>query len=125
VGKIPVVQGRINGKRAFFLIDTGASCSLLNESASPHFGFGSFVLVDHQLTGLGGRANFNQAVDCLVEFGPLRITHRAFRTRNLDHLAEAIKQSESIEVAGIIGSDIFNQYGITIDFKHNLICFNR
>jgi hypothetical protein len=125
VGKIPVVQGRINGKRAFFIIDTGASCSILNESGSLHFGFGTYALVNHRLTGLGGNTNINQAVNCVVEFGPLRIAHRTFRTRQLDHITDLIKQNENIEIAGILGSDIFNRYGITIDFKHNLICFNQ
>jgi hypothetical protein len=125
VGKIPVIQGKINGKSAFFIIDTGASCSILNESAALRFGFGSYALGDYHLTGLGGNAKINQAINCTVEIGPLTITHRKFRARDLDELAQIIKRDENIEIAGILGSDILNQYGLTIDFKHSLICFNR
>jgi hypothetical protein len=125
VGKIPVVSGKINGKNAYFIIDTGASCSILNQSGSVHYGFAHLAHAGDQVTGLGGKVDIHQAVNCLVEFGPLKLRHMSFRTKNLDYLTDIIKQQESITIDGIIGSDILNRYGISIDFKHNLICFNQ
>jgi hypothetical protein len=125
IGKIPIIEGKINGKRALFIVDTGASCSILNQTGSVHFGFGYLTHAGQNVYGLGGNAKINQVVNCAVEFGPLKIRNLTFRTNPLDYLTEAIREHEKIEIAGIIGSDIFNRYGITIDFKHNLICFNR
>lgn len=123
IGRIPVVEGKINGKRAYFIIDTGASCSILNQSVSDRFGFKSFVKSDEHVVALEGQARMNHAFNCLVEVGPLRLKNVIFRTKCMDNFVSVIQTHENIEIAGIIGSDIFNRYGIAINFKSNTITF--
>lgn len=123
VGRIPVVEGKINGKRAYFIIDTGASCSILNQSVSDRFGFKSFIRNDEHVMGLHGEAKINQAFNCKVEVGPLKLSNVVFRTKHMDSFVSVIQSHENIEIAGIIGSDIFNRYGIAINFKSNTISF--
>jgi hypothetical protein len=120
---IPVIQGRINGKRAYFIIDTGASCSILNQSVADRFGFKYFATLEGSVAGFGGTAKVNQAFNCIIEFGPLRICNVIFHTRHLDDLAAVIQDQEHIDIAGIIGSDIFKRYKIGIDYKTNTITF--
>jgi hypothetical protein len=122
-GRIPVAEGKINGKKAFFIIDTGASCSILNESASEHFGFKYFLKIDDHVFGLSGRAKTNQAFNYVIEFGPHKITQVVFRTKHMNDLAAVIREAESIDIAGIIGSDVLYRYKITIDFRNNTILF--
>jgi hypothetical protein len=120
---IPVVEGRINGKRAYFIIDTGASCSILNQSVADRFGFKFFAAVNGNVAGFGGTAKISQVFNCVIEFGPLRIGNVPFHTRQMDDLASVIWDQEFIEIAGIIGSDIFKRYEIGIDYKTNTITF--
>jgi hypothetical protein len=120
---IPVIQGRINGKRAYFIIDTGASCSILNQSVADRFGFKYFATLEGNVAGFGGSAKVSQAFNCVIEFGPLRIGNVIFHTRHLDDLAAVIQEQEHIDIAGIIGSDIFRRYKIGINYKTNTITF--
>jgi hypothetical protein len=123
IGRIPVIEGKINGKRAFFIIDTGASCSILDEGVSEKFGFNFGARADERVHSLAGEARMHKAFDCVVEVGPLRLQHGVFRTRQLQELASAIRKHDEVDIAGIIGSDIFNKYRMSIDFKRNTILF--
>jgi predicted aspartyl protease len=123
IGRIPVIEGKINGKRAYFIIDTGASCSILNQSVSERFGFKSFARDDEHVMALEGQAKMNHAFNCIVEVGPLRLKNVIFRTKCMDSFVNVIQTHENIEIAGIIGSDIFNRYGIAINFRSNTITF--
>jgi hypothetical protein len=123
IGRIPVVEGKINGKKAYFIIDTGASVSILNDVAADHFGFRSIAVRNQSVLGLGGQAKLNDAVHAVVEFGPLRLNGITFRTKHMADFVAMIKEIENIEIAGIIGGDVFDRYNITIDFKKCRILF--
>jgi hypothetical protein len=124
IGQIPVIEGTINGKSAYFIIDTGASCSILNESRATEYGFTfNSVHTNDHLTGLSGDVKINRALDCDIEIGPLKIKNVIFHSRSIDFLIKVVQENGNINLAGIIGSDILNRYNITIDFKKNLISF--
>jgi hypothetical protein len=123
VGQIPVIEGTINGKRAFFIVDTGASCSILDESVSERFDFNFIVKTNSNVYGLGGQANINQAFDVVVKIGPLTINHRKFRTKRLDYLTSVINRNEGVKIAGLIGSDILNYYNVAINFRNGTLSF--
>ena len=123
IGKIPIVEGKINGKRAYFIIDTGASISLLNESEASHFGFGSYSSTNQSLVGFSGSAAINEAYNCRVEFGSMIIHGVTFKARCLNDFTAAIRQHEGVNISGIIGSDVFNKYQITIDYRNNIISY--
>lgn len=123
IGRIPVVEGKINGKKAYFIVDTGASVSILNDLVSDHFGFRSISCREQSVLGLGGQANLKDAIHAVVEVGPLRIKNVTFRTKHMADFVAMIKRDENLEIAGIIGGDVFDLYNITIDFKTNRISF--
>lgn len=124
ISEIPVIEGRINGKQAYFIVDTGASCSILNESRSQQFGF-TFKNRNAAdlVTGLGGEAVISLVYNCQIELGPLKIRSITFHAKPIDYLTRLIHNNEKIDVAGIIGSDILNRYDIIIDFGANAIRF--
>lgn len=125
VALIPVIEGKINGKRAYFIVDTGASCSILNESVAKHFGFASEMSLNEQLMGLSGAARIKTAYSYSIEIGPLRIRNIIFRTRKIDELVDAIENTEKITIAGIIGADVLKKYQMGIDFGNNKITFQH
>lgn len=123
IGHIPVVEGKINGKKAFFIIDTGASVSILDESVAEHFGFRLLYSSEQQIIGFTGLASISPVKNCIVELGVLTIRNVAFKTLDLNPLAKVVRQHENIEIAGILGADFFSRYCIKIDFRRNLISY--
>lgn len=123
ISHIPVVEGRINGKVAYFIVDTGASCSILNESAAKHFGFKTIIADNEHLMGLNGAAKIKTAYDYAIKLGPLQIKSLIFRTRKIDELVDVIRNNDRISIAGIIGSDVLKKYQMGIDFRTNKISF--
>jgi hypothetical protein len=123
VNKIPVVEGKINGKKAYFIIDTGASISLLNETEANKFGFRFFTSEGLEVHGLGGNGQINEATHCQVEFGSLKIRGLKFHTKQLNEVVRVIRQNEDIEIAGIIGANVIDYYGVTIDYRNRKIYY--
>jgi hypothetical protein len=124
IGMIPVIEGKINGKRAFFIVDTGASCSLLNEQSAHRYGFKYRARSDEQVVGLNGQAKINMAFDYDVQLGSVNLKQAVFKTRHLSELANIIREKDHIDVAGIIGADILKRYGMVIDFNSNTVLFH-
>lgn len=124
IKKIPVIEGKINGKRALFIVDTGASVSILNESLSKRFGFKYVSTPSSQrVLGLGGDAAVRLAFNCDVEFGDIRVSGIRFHSQPLGEVVKAIREHEQIEIAGIIGGNIIQRYGITINYRNSTISF--
>jgi hypothetical protein len=121
LGHIPVAQGKINGKLAYFIIDTGASCSILDEELATRYGFKLIMQGGHDVLGLGGQAKLKLIRDCLVEIGPLKFSN--FHSKPLGYLTSVIQEDKAVCISGIIGADVLNRYSLKIDFRNNLLCF--
>ncbi len=90
VGRIPVIEARLNGKPAAFIIDTGASVSILNTSEAAFYGFEVSTLQSDavDVTGFSGVSQIHNAGRCTIEIGSLRITHLRFRSRDMPRLCQ-------------------------------------
>jgi hypothetical protein len=120
VNRVPVVSGRINGKQAWFIVDTGASVSVLNASEARHFGFQVANTVYHEarsINGLGGRSNIYKVSGCDLEIGQLSLKYIAWQGQDMHALFQAIHDNEEIRIAGIIGSDVLSKYRISIHYN--------
>lgn len=124
VKNIPVIEGRLNGKPALFIIDTGASVSILNKSDSRRFGFRCTDSAGHHVAGLGGgNSEMNLAINCEVEFGTMKLRNVRFHAKGLGRVVSVISAHEGVRITGIIGANIIEQYKITIDYKNRTISF--
>jgi hypothetical protein len=120
---IPVIRATINDKEAWFIIDTGASATLVNMSMARYFG-----LTDHtdlqkgelEINGLGGVVSF-RASTCKIGIGPLVVRHRVLRSAHLDGLFSTICNSEKISIGGILGTDLLMQYHISVNYDTRTI----
>src|SRR5690606_10877900 len=121
-GTIPLVLVRLNGKRAYFIVDTGASVSILNEQDARYFGF-RVRMEDKAMVGFGGMTGLNRVVSSTVEIGALTLKDFPFACQNLDHIAEVFEEHNSIKVAGVIGSDIFRKYGVNINYRDRTLSY--
>lgn len=123
VNKVPVVKGTLNGKEAFFIVDSGASLSVLDESQSDDYNF-STMASDSKAAGYGGVAQFNEATGVEVTIGGKKFI-TDFKSQNLSAIVQLIKNEENIEICGIIGSDIMKSYNFIINYSNLSISISK
>jgi hypothetical protein len=103
----------LNGKKAFLLIDTGASKSLLDINKSSKYNFSYNKLNIEKYIGIGGIQDmytiYNYKIDNF--FIPMIGT-------DLSEIAPFFNY-DGIYIVGIIGSDFLNNRNAIIDYKNN------
>jgi hypothetical protein len=121
--RLPIVEVRLNEKKAFFLLDTGSAITMLNQKDGSKYGFKTFDRGNeqHMAIGIGGATtSFTSAYKVKLELGSTRLmTH--YMIHDLSHIIAQIKKSSGVEISGILGSDIMKRYGIIIDYRHKRI----
>jgi predicted aspartyl protease len=123
VNKIPVVEGTINGKKAFFIVDSGASISVLDNNQKNTYGFYT-TPSDLEAAGYGGTASFEDAHGVNISIGDVRFVGD-FKSQDLSKIFGIIYQSDGIEISGIIGSDIMKNYHFIIDYSDSSISLKK
>ncbi len=116
---LPIVKLELNGKHAYFVIDTGASISMLDNSIKKHYGFYTRNVYrsssKSSVLGLGGRQELEQARNVLITIKGEKIECINFKSTNLSNLRR------SLNIVGIIGSDFLIEQGYTIDFEKKVL----
>jgi len=64
-----------------------------------------------------------RVVNCTLRMGTLKITHVRFSCKNINELVAVVYRNENIKISGILGSDVFTQYRMQIDFMNQTISF--
>lgn len=122
---IPIIKGTLNDKDAWFIVDTGASASLVNMAVAGDFGipdFKNFYVENREINGLGGRRAF-ESVSCRIGLGPLHIRKEVLKSKDLNGFFDAIRVAESLTIAGILGSDILLRYRMVLDYDNGTISY--
>ena len=112
-----IVQGTINGKKAYMLVDTGASCGMFHSKAIKTY---KIVKSNHKvnLVGAGG------AFTAYVSNTPFILADKPiyqFVVSDISDVVNSIKRQTGIEIAGIIGLAQMKMMGISIDTDDNYI----
>jgi len=119
----PIVEATLNGKKAYFLLDTGSDITILNKNDTQQYGFHTLVREGekHEAVGIGGKTStLTSAYDVYLELGSTRII-TAYLTYDMSDIVKNISKSSGIEITGIIGSDVMKRYGIVIDYKNKKV----
>ncbi len=113
----PIVQAKLNGHIAYFLVDTGAAISILNSKAAEEMEFGVSVSSHRpDLYGLtGGSATAMQAYKTDVFVSGWKLTHQWAAT-DMNDLVRLTKHRTRVKISGIIGSDLMQRFGFVIDY---------
>lgn len=124
----PIVVGKINGKRACFLIDTGSDFTLLNEGNASVYGF----QVNNRQKRYGQLVDFSgsrQAAKNIYDLELVMGKGHEFQTNfvasDLNSLVTGIQRNTGIRIAGIIGSDLMKKYGFRIDYGARKIFYKN
>lgn len=116
--KIPMIQARLNNRPAWFIVDTGASITLLNATESAHFEVAAYKSSREatELSGFSNRFDISLTAICSIEIGILLISHKVYLSNEMDRLFQMIEKHERIRVAGILGSDILARYLMNVNY---------
>jgi hypothetical protein len=116
MNNLPIIEAEINGISAKFLVDSGASISALDLTASYVYGYSiDFDKPTGTATGIGGKqplyymknVKFSSTVKDTVDI--------SFRGMDL------VKFRIDYGILGILGSDYLKSHGFIIDYKNNVI----
>jgi hypothetical protein len=116
---IPIIKGKLNGKDAYFILDSGSSTTLVDKSLYEKYKF-QVETADSESSGIGGTVKSYLAIDVKIEFGENTIEGNV-RCLDLSAVRKSIKNSSGIEISGLIGTDVFNYLDATIDYKNDKI----
>jgi len=115
----PIVQGKINGKKCYFLIDTGSGISILHKGLDRKFNLKSMPInrKSYKLSGLGYSHSGELTIACdpQVHIGNtnLKTEYHVFDLRNI---IESIYQTRGVRISGIIGADVMRRYEFSVNF---------
>lgn len=112
-----IVKGQLNGKDAYMLVDTGASCGMFHSKAIKTY---KITKSNHKvnLVGAGG------AFTAYVSNTPFLLADKPiyqFVVSDITEVVNSIKRQTGIEIAGIIGLAQMKMMGISIDTDDNYI----
>jgi len=127
-GGIPLIKAKLNGKTAHFIVDTGASISLLNEGEAEYFGFQTRqdeLYNEVCVTDLNGTTTANRVSPCVLELGALTVRSHHFKSRDMVEFSRPFMEQEGIRIGGILGSDLMAFYRLQIDYKNHVILFKK
>jgi len=121
VAQVPIIEGALNNKKAYYIIDSGASFSVLDESQSGDYNFISYENPEYGSgVGYGGVARFKQAENVNASIGGVRI-NTTFRSQNLSAISNYLNKQNGVRIVGIIGCDWLKADKIVIDFRDNTL----
>ncbi len=115
----PIVKGTMNGKKAYFLLDTGSDVTLLNTGDAKRYGFSYLPhrgLRGYQLSGLGKStkevlSTYN--VDLRLGSQKIKATFIAY---DLSNIIQSLGAGTAVKINGIIGSRALKRHGFVIDY---------
>ena len=120
--KKPIVQGEINGKKGYFLVDTGADISVINSTELKRYG-----LTEKKTYGNRRAMGFNGAEESVMKVHNIDVMfddqfdHNTFYSLNLETIVRSINAKTNLKISGILGSDWLMKYNCIIDYNQRRI----
>lgn len=114
-----IVNGKVNGNNANFLIDTGACIGLIDENKVKEYGLIRGKRYNGKLIGIGGEMDNIRHCDTFVNIDDRVIPQ--FLLADIEDLIESIKKETNIEILGIISLPQCKLANITLDCNDNEI----
>ena len=113
--ELPIVTFVNNGMKLNFLLDTGSSQSIINESISSTLDIkGSEESMF--LVGTDGNRIPSNLGTMKVSYKDQEFAH-TFAIKDLDEAFGIVKQESGVQIHGILGSDFLQKYRYVLDFK--------
>lgn len=114
-----IIEGQVNGKSANFLIDTGASVGLIDDTQVKKYGLLVGKRFNGTLVGAGGEMCNIKHCNTFVEVGGKSIPQ--FLIADIEGVVKSIERETGIKILGIISLPQMKMVGMNVDSNDNLI----
>lgn len=114
-----IIEGIVNGKAANFLIDTGASVGLIDDTQVKKYGLLVGKRFNGTLVGAGGEMCNIRHCNTFVEVGGKSIPQ--FLIADIEGVVKSIERETGIKILGIISLPQMKMVGMNVDSNDNLI----
>lgn len=121
---VPIIKAKIENKSYYFIIDTGASISVVDYSRFrkefPKKRIGK--LEEKHVTGYGGKVKGLHSISLKLSSGTLEFS-RDWKVKDISDIVTAVRNRTGREIFGIIGSN--NLRGKVIDLDGKRIYYKK
>jgi predicted aspartyl protease len=114
-----IIEGRVNDKTAYFLIDTGASLALMDYDQRKKYDLEVGKRFHGNVVGAGGEMRNVRYCNTFVHIENKVIPQ--FLLADISGVVTSIKRETGIEILGIISLPQMKMCGISLDCNDNLI----
>ncbi len=117
------LNAKVNGKKCRFLLDTGASKTVIDKSwFEKHIGKDKLKTVKQETSGLHSvvHESYFGKIDELA-FGKTSVKKFTCAAIDLDHVNGTYKKVNKQKIHGILGSELLLQLGAVIDYKTSVM----
>lgn len=112
-----IVECTVNNKSAYFLLDSGASVGLIDNSQRKEYDLIKGRRYNGTLVGAGGEMSNVRHCDTFVNFAGKTIPQ--FLLADISGVVDSIKRETGIEILGIISLPQMKMIGLNIDANSN------
>lgn len=116
-----IVQGTVNGKIAYFLIDSGASVGMMDYDQRNHYDLEVGKRFNGSVVGAGGEMRNVRYCNTFVNIENKVIPQ--FLLADISGVVESIKRETGIEILGIISLPQMSIIGMNIDVNSSEFWF--
>lgn len=117
------IKAKVNGKKAWLIVDTGASKTVLDfNKVHNYIASDKITSVDHLSSGIGTNSmESNIATVEKLKLGGCKIKNQIIAVLNLENVDIAYNQLDLPLVQGILGGDILKEYKAEINYKKRFL----
>lgn len=114
-----IIEAKVNDKKAYFLVDTGASIGLIDNNKRKKFDLSVGREYNGTLVGAGGEMRNVRHCNTFVEFENKIIPQ--FLLTDISGVVESIERETGVEILGIISLPQMKMANLSIDCNDNEI----
>lgn len=119
---VPIITFKNNNKKYNFILDTGASNSVINAKVLKQLEY-TKIEGSSQLWGMEGNVQHVEYVKMPLYYWGVEFEEE-FQVVNMEESFNKIKEGFGVTVSGILGSSFFNNYNYILDFK-KLVAYTK
>lgn len=112
---------KVNDKKAIFLVDTGASKSLIDQNQTQRY---QFTLINElgsgTVRGLGGQEQLRPIQDITVTHQQIKLRGLKFYATDLNPINRHLEQY-GFSILGVVGADFLNRNQATISYSDHTV----
>lgn len=108
-----IIEALVNGKKANFLVDTGAAVGIYDDNQKKKYGLEYSRRYSGTLVGAGGELKDVRVCNTFADFENVKIPQ--FLLADISNVVKAIKKETGIEILGIVSLPQMKIAGIGID----------